>query len=339
MKKKLVVLMLAVSMLTGMMSGCTIGDTEFVLDMNNVGKNDIFSINGSECTKDEARLYLCNYQNIYGQEYGVDLWKYDYSDMEPEQTLEAYVKDVTIAELANVICMSELAKERELALTEKEEELLLKVVDEYYNSLSEAELSYMGIDKDELKKFYEKYALAQKLYRSLTEGISEEVSDDEARVVQIQQIYVADEAKAQEVQQKLQNGENFETIAATYNEAEEIELYLARDTYADEVDKVVFNMENNTQSGMITTENGYYFIKCLNKYVEDLTEANKAKIVVQRRKEQFDDVLQEFIETSEFELNEEVWESIKVDTSGNIKTNSFFATYDKYFVTNGVDVS
>lgn len=324
--------MLSAVLFSTVLSGCTIGNTEFVLDMNNVGRNDVFSINGVECTKDEAKLYLCNYQNLYGHEYGVDLWRYDYSSMSPEQTLEAYVKDITIAELANVICMSQLAKEQGLSLTEKEQELLNKVVDEYYASLSKEELAYMEIDKGELKKCYETYALARKLCDTLTQDINEEVSDDEARVMLVQQIYVKQEETALMVHQKLTDGEDFITVATNYNEAEEIEIYLARGTYASEVDAVAFQMDDGEQSVMISTTEGYYFFKCLDKYVEDLTEDNKANIVVQRRKEQFDTVLHEFVINSEFELNEKLWKNIELDTSGTINTDSFFATYDKYFV-------
>ena len=81
----------------------------------------------------------------------------------------------------------------------------------------------------------------------------------------------------------------------------------------------------------IKTDEGYYIIKCLNKYDETLTEANKENIIAKRRKEQFDDKFLEFVENSQFELNEKVWEGIKLDTSGKIKTNSFFAIYEKYF--------
>ena len=82
---------------------------------------------------------------------------------------------------------------------------------------------------------------------------------------------------------------------------------------------------------MIATEDGYYFIKCLNKFDVELTEANKENIIVQRRKEQFEDKFTGFIEESKFELNEEVWADIEIDTSGVIKTDRFFAVYDKYF--------
>jgi hypothetical protein len=68
----------------------------------------------------------------------------------------------------------------------------------------------------------------------------------------------------------------------------------------------------------------------LNKYVEDLSEANKATIIEKRKKEQFDDVFYDFIDRSTFELNEKVWDAVKVDTSGEITTNSFFEVYEKY---------
>jgi len=331
MKKKLGILMLSVSLLSSTLTGCTIGNTEFVIDLNNVGRNDVFSINGYECTKEEAKLYLCNYQNLYGYEYGIDLWQYDYSAMDEDKTLEAYVKEVTLAQLANVMCMNQLAEEYDMTLTEEENVLLSKVVDEYYDSLSKEEISYIGLDKGELQEFYANYAIAQKLYKELTQGINEEVSDDEARVILIQQIYVKNEADAKAVQKKLKKGDDFASVASNYNEANAIEIHLARGTYAQAVDDVAFHLGNEEQSGMITTEDGYYFIKCLDKYVEDMTEANKEKIVVKRRKEQFDDVFQEFIENSEYEINEKLWADVKVDTSGNIKTKSFFSTYDKYF--------
>lgn len=324
-------LCVAVALFSTTLTGCTIGNTEIVLNMNSVGRNHVFSINGSKCTKEEARLYLCNYQNIYGYEYGLNLWDYDYSQMEEGTTLEDYVKDVTLSELANIMCMEQLAKQQELTLTEEELKKVAEATDEYYESLSREERSYIGLDKNELKGFYEKYAIAQKLYITLTQGINEEVSDDEARVIRIQQIYVKSEETATLVQQKLANGEKFETLASNYNEAEVIEMNLSRGVYPEAVDDVVFNLDNEEESGMIATEEGYYFIKCLNKYDEELTEANKENIIVKRRKEQFDDKFIEFVENSQFELNEKVWEDIKVDTSGNITTKSFFEIYDKYF--------
>ncbi len=331
MKKRIGILIILVSMLSGLLSGCSLGNTEFVIDLNNVGRNDIFSINGMDCTKDEAKLYLCNYQNIYGSAYGLDLWQYDYTNMDIEMTLEEYIKELTIAELSNIMCMNQLAEQQGITLTEDEEKWVSQATNEYYKSLSKEELRYMGIDKIELKEIYERYAIAQKLYNTLIEGVNEEVSDDEARVIRIQQIYVKSEEVAKVVEQKLRAGTEFGTVASSFNEAEVIERNLSRGEYDQAIDDIAFNLDNGEISGRITTEDGYYFIKCLNKYVEDLTEANKDNIILKRRQEQFDDVFYEFIDNSTFELNEKVWDKVTVDTSGNITTDSFFEVYEKYF--------
>ena len=113
MKKKLVSLCLAAALFSGTLSGCSFGNTEIVLNTNFVGRNHVFSINGDKCTKEEALLYLCNYQNIYGSAFGMNLWEYDYSQMPEDATLEAYVKDVTLAELSNIMLMEQLAKQQE----------------------------------------------------------------------------------------------------------------------------------------------------------------------------------------------------------------------------------
>lgn len=322
---------IGISLISLILTGCTIGDKQFVLDVNDVGRNDVFSINGTECSINEAKMYLCNYQNLYGNEFGIDLWNHDFGEHAPEVSLDEYVKDVTLAQLANIMCMNMLAEDRELVLSEKEHKKIDAAAEEYFSSLNKEEVSYMDISLDEIKKYYEKYALAQKLYTTLTEGINEEVSEDEARVMRVQQIFVTNTEHANVVQQKLQEGTDFVTLANTYNEAGEIELTIARNTYPKEMEDIVFHLDNGQVSEMITTENGYYFLKCISKYEQKSTEENKKIILIQRRKEQFDDVLTTFVENSSYELNETLWEKIEIDKTGTIQTDSFFEIYEKHF--------
>lgn len=331
MKRKLAMLCLAVTVGLGTLTGCTIGNTEIVFNMNTAGPNYVFSINGDKCSKEEARLYLCNYQNIYGSAYGLNLWEYDLEENEDADSLEEYVKDVTLSELANIMCMEQLAKQQEITLTEAELKKASAAAEEYYESLSKKERSYIGIKKNKLEDVYEKYALAQKLYNTLTQGVDEEVSDDEARVICVQKIFITKEETALLVQQKLESGQKFETLASTYSETSVAAENMARGECPQAVEDVAFRLDNDEVSGLITTEEGYYFIKCLDKFDEELTEENKKNILVKRRKEQFDDRFLEFVESSEFELNEKAWKSIKIDTSGDITTKSFFEIYEKHF--------
>ncbi|MBO5656993.1 MAG: peptidyl-prolyl cis-trans isomerase, partial [Agathobacter sp.] len=200
--------------LTCLLTGCTIGDTDYVLDMDYVGRNDVLEINGEAITKEEALLYLCNYQNLYGEEYGLDLWQAQLGTS--GLTLEEYIKEITLLQISDITCMSQLATQMGVTLTQAEEETLAVVAKEYYNTLTQEELSYIGIDEKTLLATYRKYAQADKLYHQLTSGINEEVSLDEARVLRLQTIYVSSEETANEILSKLEAGKNFLTLTNSY---------------------------------------------------------------------------------------------------------------------------
>lgn len=181
------------------LSGCQIGNKEIVVS-GSLNNKQVFEMDKTACGLKEAKVYLTNYQNIYGTAYTIDLWQHDFGD----DSLTQYVKDITLEELTRVYCMDLLAQSQEMTLSEEE---LLKVSEaakEYYGSLSEEEITYMGVSEMDIEEYYTHYALAQKLYNSLTDGVNDEVSDDEARVMEIMQIYVTEKTDAWEVRQKLE---------------------------------------------------------------------------------------------------------------------------------------
>ena len=98
-----------------------------------------------------------------------------------------------------------------------------------------------------------------------------------------------------------------------------------------EVEDIAFNLNDDEISGSIATEDGYYFIKCINKFNQELTDANKVKIVKKREKEAFNDEYDAFVADLSSSLNEKVWDELELKTDGTITTNSFFEVLDKYY--------
>ena len=307
------------------LTGCQIGNKDIVVS-GTLSSRQVFTLDKSACSLKEAKVYLANYQNIYGTAYTIDLWQHDFGDA----SLLDYVKDITLEELTRVYTMDLLAQSQEVTLSEDETAKVAEAAKEYYASLSEDETAYMDVAEADIAEYYTHYALAQKLYHSLTNGVNEEVSDDEARVMEIMQIYVTDEDRAHEVEQKLAQGDDFASVANNYNELSAIQVTVSRDDRPDEVEEGACQLDDNAVSGMIAAGNGYYFIKCLNKYNEELTEANKSNIVEKREKEAFDDVYNEFVASLSSRLNTDLWDGIELTTDGSIQTNSFFAVFEKY---------
>lgn len=309
------------------LGGCQIGNRQIVVS-GSLSDKQVFKIGSATCGVKEAKVYLTNYQNIYGTAYGLNLWEHDFGD----DSLTQYVKDITLEELTHVVCMDLLAESQEVSLSEEEKADVASAAKEYYASLSEDEIAYLAVTESDIAEYYAHYALAQKLYHSLTNGVNDEVSDDEARVIEIMQIYVTDETKAAEVLSKLKNGDDFASVANNYNQLSSIQVTVSRDELPAEVEKVAFDLDNGEISDEIPVDHGYYFIKCLNKYDEELTEANKSNIVEKREKEAFDDIYNEYVSGLSSYLNQNLWDELELDTDASIATDSFFEVFEKYDV-------
>lgn len=307
------------------LTGCQIGNKSIVV-LKPLSSRYVFQIGEVSCSVKEAKVYLANYQNIYGEAYTLDLWQHDFGD----SSLEEYIKTITLNELVTVACMTQLAEEKGLALTEADEADIAEAASAYYESLSKADKDYLGVSELEIAEYYRHYALAQKVYQFLTSEINGEVSDDEARVMEVMQIYVTDAAQAAIVMQKLEDGEDFASVANVYNKLPNIQANICRDDLPEEAEAIAFQLDNNEISGVIQVETGYYFIKCLDKYNEELTEANKVTIVEKREKEAFDDVYNEFIAGLSSHINEDVWEELEIDSTSGVKTDNFFEVYEIY---------
>ncbi len=326
MKRQIKYRILAVFLLLALqLAGCQLGDTQVMVSAG-FSDNDVFKIKNEVCTLPEARVVMTNYQNMYATMYGIDLWKHKFGSND----LENYVKDLTISRLAQIMAMDFLAEEKDISLSKEEKGKIQEAAEEYYNSLNDTEKEYMHVKQGDIEILYKRYGLANKLYTHLTQGVDDEVSDDEARVMEAQQIFVTSKEKAKVVAGQLKEGTDFLSVANIYNEASEIEVTFGRNDVAPEVEKVAFSLENDQVSRRIKTDKGFYFLKCINHYNQEKTDDNKSVILEKRRKEAFDDVYMEFLDTLSSEFNEQVWEQVKVEVNQEVKTDSFFEVYEKH---------
>ena len=319
MKKKKNRILLGVLLFAVCLGGCNLGGRK-VIFTNGLGSQDVFRIGDASCTLAEARVYLANYQNIYGKSYGIDLWKQKFQ----QDKLKQYIKEIALSEMSKIVCMDLLAEEQNIVLDEEEEERIKQAAAEYYQSLTKEEQDFMGVSEAEIVSMYEDYVLANKVYQSLTMGIDAEVSDDEARIMEAMQIFVKDKNSAKEVKQRLKSGEDFAAVASNYNKKPVIEITFGRGDLPEEVEKAAFELDNGDVSSRIAADDGFYFIKCVNKFNEELTDANKSNIVEEREKAAFDDVYEEFVSGLSSKINEKVWDDITLVTDGSITTNRFF---------------
>ncbi len=325
--KKGLAAVLAAVMLLGGFSACKgLGNTEFILTTGLSG-DELFKVGKSVCTLPEAMIYVMDYQDQYEGTYGVEMWEHDFGGI----TLEEYVKDMIVAQLASMKAVTLLADEYEVELTKAEKELVEAAAKEYFSGLSKEAVAYMGLEKEDVEAIYETHVLSERVYAEITKDVNTEVSDDEARIMTVHQIRMETREEAEEMKEKLEEGKAFMTLASIYSADSQITYTFGRGEHVAAYEEVAFDLENEEISDILELEDGFYILECVNNFDREATETNKITLVEKRRDDVFGKVYEELIANTPSEFNKKIWKEVHFENwTGEIEVD-FLEIYNQYF--------
>ena len=342
-------LLLAAGICLSALCGC--GDSEGVgtkvVLTTGFNKDEIFRIETSACTLPEIMVYLTNIQNRYESVYGSEIWNTNVDGV----TLEQNVKDIALAQIARIKTMNLMAGRYEVELSDEEKAQAENAANAYYSSLNSTEIELMDVSEKTISELYREFALAEKVYQYTIKDINPEISDDEARTITVQHILIKTYAldgtgkkieytvqakqnayrEACEVLELAKEGEDFDELIRKYSEDDKGTYSFGKGEMGETFETAAFNLGKDEISDIVETEFGYHIIKCLNTFDKDETDANKVKIVDQRRAEAFGQEYDAYVETLTRNLNEELWDSVGFIHNENVKTMDFFEVYSQYF--------
>ena len=327
--------------------GCAKTGTKVVLTTG-FEEDVIFKIEDITCKKPEVMVYLVNTENLYDSVFGEKIWQVPFED----GNVESQYKESILARLAQIKAMNLYADELSVTLSDKDETAIKKAADEYYSSLSNEEVDYLGVDLATIEQMYREYAIANRVYEAVTVNVNPEISDDEARTVTIRSILIKTYSmdgsgnrieyskemkedamkRAYSIAARIKAGEEFEILAADYNEDEKTLYSFSRGVMPEAIEEAAFNMSENEVSDVIATEYGYHIIKCLTNFDEEQTDLNKISIVKNRKQQTFTENYDNFIKSLTSNINMDLWDEIKYDRTPSVTTTSFFEVFDKYFI-------
>lgn len=343
-KKNLIKFILTLCLLMTGFTGCSLkpGNTGLGVQ-NSLGKDEIFRIGNAVCTSKEYMLYLTNIQNQYEKVYGKEIW-----DISTESgLLRENVKQSALAKISQVKAMSLLAKNQGVSLNDEQKAMVDRAATIYYNSLSEKEKEVLKVDKDMIKDMYREYMLASLVYEQIVSTVNPEISDDEARIITVEHIFIRTYSmdgdvrrdysdamkgncleKANNLKEKASEGANFRELARQNGDLEEIEESFGMGEVDETIEEVAFSLGKGEISPVFETKDGYHILKCISTFDQKQTDENKIKLVEVRRKEAFEKSYDEFVNSLSKDLNEDLLEEIELIDDPDIKTSNFFECID-----------
>ncbi len=254
---------------------------------------------------------------------------------------DLYYEDETramaLSRLSRVKVMNLMALEYGISL-EPEEESAADSMATAWLYASREQSGGDSADFELLSRMYREYLLAEKVYRSVTAGVSAEISDDEARKVHLEVLAVsridgegsrlseAEDARAkarvQAARRRVMDGESFGSLVAEMSERPVSSLVIGRGEAEPAIEAAAFSLSSGEVSEVVTTSNEYLLLKCIINYDRLETELNREQIIRKRRDEVFSGQFDSFAEKLDIHRNAEVWGKITQE-SGAGSVNFF----------------
>ncbi|MDD4524413.1 MAG: peptidylprolyl isomerase [Lachnospiraceae bacterium] len=334
-----------------MLSGCgyTKADADKIVLDSGFEDDEVFNIlsdkNVIHCYYSEAQLYVDNLVNEYRKSLGDEIWYGSYHD-----DLVEMARNKALSRISKVKALNLMAEEEGIVLDAENASKADDVAAQYFDTLSDDEKESLDITLDDVQNVYREYALADYMYDKVTASIQTEISDDEARIVQVESILFStknedgsqmdDNAKAgkletaQKVLKQVRSGADFDSLILEYNDDSESSYSLSRseDGTTDAFTEAAFALDKDEVSDIIETDDGYRIVKCINNFDRSETEANKVKLLESRKGTAFGEQFDKFEETLETNMNDKLWSGIG-EPDKDITTSELFELYSESFDT------
>lgn len=151
--------------------------------------------------------------------------------------------------------------------------------------------------------------LIEKLREKIIENAGIEVSESDARVMDVWRIECEDSEKAYAALEDINNNPetDFEILARRNSCNSDIELKVTRGQLGDSIDEVVFNLEDGEVSPVIPGEKHFFIFKCVKGYDEEATAERKAEMAVERERRAVSLEYEKYVLEKPFEMDKEAW--------------------------------
>lgn len=280
-------------------------------------------------TEAQTMLVLGSERNRYQSVFGSGVWNLPISG-EREDSYGAYFVDKMKEFLQDIRTLDLLAEEKGIAPGSADMERLRQLTTAFYSGLTDDDFALMrNCTEQDVLNMYISYFTACQTAEYLLQGVDTEVPDADAKVIEVQQIVVSDQAQAEALWQEVNvEGANFAYYARQSSEDPDITLTLAKSEKDDLLYQTAFALEEDEISDVFEQDGKYYILKCTNAYDQKATQDRKEKLEAAIRSSAFQKSYQEYADQHIVRFREDFWDSIDLSEYPDSTADNFFALYD-----------
>ncbi len=295
---------------------CGCGSVRFSMGFSD---DEFAVIGGSTVPMDRAYVILADRMKSYENVLDDKVWDATGVDILSE------VKESVRETVFNLEVLKSMAGDFMVSLSEDDRRVAKELAatycgedSKYYNAVAE---------------LYADYILAYRIYMRATAGTDTEVSEDEARMINVSYVFIStmefdtdgnpvpmntvDTASkrniAEHVAALAHDNKDFMSLVTEYSDDAKNTLTFGRGMYDIDFENAAFALESGQISDVVTTQFGFYIIKCTNDNVESDYDSRRDAIIEYRRHNAFAGIYKEYAEKIECRYNDEAFLSLQDD--------------------------
>lgn len=302
-------------------------------------------------TVGEVYIYIRTVQERYELQYGDDVWQLSLPASETDSVSMAdLTREAVVEEIVKVKTLVAHASDYGISLTDAEDSELHDKAKEFYDGLTDEDISSMELTEDKIYQVFYENEIAGRVEAKILESDPVEISDEMARMTTFYDMYFqcysieddgtvveyTEEQKQEQKENALQacstlatatidenkDAENIEKLAEYYklNQAGEQTLTPEEilETYGEDVYNLLYSMQNGDYSTVVETEYGYHVFQMIALTDQKATKARKETMTSDAIKERISSQLETWQKEIDPEfsypdsVNMELYDTIKL---------------------------
>ena len=280
----------------------------------------VVSVGDETATYQELLVYMYILKTRYQDVFGDEVWSYK---VDGERTMSSVAREQVISMITEMKVISRRAAELGIEISGDEREDIRKYAQTICDGADQTDVDAYMLDVEKVTDVYCENEIANRVYDACINGLATNISDEDAKQIIVQYIYLQTSGinqsgvevvlsqeqvdkrrtEAKKLLKTAKTTDDFLSFAQANTEANEAQITFGRGDMSDEFTNAAMALTAGQLSGVVEAPEGFYIIYCVSDNEAELTIKKREELIAQAQKANFETQYKEWAAGYEVEVS------------------------------------